>query len=283
MSLQLKLITSIDHVWTWKKLMNVSYTFLQRSSDREDKLKSSLFTRGTEVPLLYSYTTHCVVVISKFQTAFLILFSSSCQVVCLHRQVAYHSAEVTWKWLSLQIDSHKSDFPGAYCTVSHGGTSGYALSCETVSATFSSREARECAGLVCPEACVFLCDSTTERHVLLALVVWVSSYASFSLKSISCNPVMCFWSCLIQWISQDVYLQVCVCVELIDKHSELALILCVYVVGYTGPLCGQLAASDKTMLVNSTEVTVHFVSSTHRSGRGFLLSYSTNQHPGITH
>lgn len=51
---------------------------------------------------------------------------------------------------------------------------------------------------------------------------------------------------------------------------------------YIGPLCGQLAASDKHMLVNSSEVTVHFVSGTHRSGRGFLLSYTTNQHPGIT-
>lgn len=59
MSLQLKLITNSDHVWTWKKLMNVSYIFLQRSSDPEDKLKSNLFTRGTEVPLLYSYTTQC--------------------------------------------------------------------------------------------------------------------------------------------------------------------------------------------------------------------------------
>ncbi|TSQ69516.1 Discoidin, CUB and LCCL domain-containing protein 1 [Bagarius yarrelli] len=43
-----------------------------------------------------------------------------------------------------------------------------------------------------------------------------------------------------------------------------------------GPLCGPLAASDRKMLVNSSEVTVHFVSHTHRSGRGFLLSYSTN-------
>ncbi|XP_060725945.1 discoidin, CUB and LCCL domain-containing protein 1 [Tachysurus vachellii] len=48
-----------------------------------------------------------------------------------------------------------------------------------------------------------------------------------------------------------------------------------------GPLCGQLAASEKSMLVNSSEVTVHFVSHTHRSGRGFLLSYSTNQHPDL--
>ncbi|KAK3551343.1 hypothetical protein QTP70_015024, partial [Hemibagrus guttatus] len=48
-----------------------------------------------------------------------------------------------------------------------------------------------------------------------------------------------------------------------------------------GPLCGQLAASEKNMLVNSSEVTVHFVSHTHRSGRGFLLSYSTNQHPDL--
>ncbi|KAM9488287.1 discoidin, CUB and LCCL domain-containing protein 1 isoform 2-T2 [Clarias gariepinus] len=48
-----------------------------------------------------------------------------------------------------------------------------------------------------------------------------------------------------------------------------------------GPVCGKLAALDKNIWVNSSEVTVHFVSSTHRSGRGFLLSYSTNQHPDL--
>ncbi|KAI5106356.1 discoidin, CUB and LCCL domain-containing protein 1-like [Silurus meridionalis] len=48
-----------------------------------------------------------------------------------------------------------------------------------------------------------------------------------------------------------------------------------------GPLCRHLAASEKNMFLNSSEVTLHFVSGTHRSGRGFLLSYSTNQHPDL--
>ncbi|XP_062848224.1 discoidin, CUB and LCCL domain-containing protein 1 [Trichomycterus rosablanca] len=48
-----------------------------------------------------------------------------------------------------------------------------------------------------------------------------------------------------------------------------------------GPMCGQLAASDRTVPVNSSEVTVRFVSGTHRSGRGFLLSYSTHQHSDL--
>ncbi|KAG9276426.1 discoidin, CUB and LCCL domain-containing protein 1-like [Astyanax mexicanus] len=48
-----------------------------------------------------------------------------------------------------------------------------------------------------------------------------------------------------------------------------------------GPLCGQLAASSRNVSVKSSEVTVRFVSSTHRSGRGFLLSYSTSQHPDL--
>ncbi|XP_037392466.1 discoidin, CUB and LCCL domain-containing protein 1 [Pygocentrus nattereri] len=48
-----------------------------------------------------------------------------------------------------------------------------------------------------------------------------------------------------------------------------------------GPLCGQLPPSSRNVSVNSSEVTVHFVSHTHRSGRGFLLSYSSNQHPDL--
>ncbi|XP_052000612.1 discoidin, CUB and LCCL domain-containing protein 1-like [Xyrauchen texanus] len=45
-----------------------------------------------------------------------------------------------------------------------------------------------------------------------------------------------------------------------------------------GPLCGQLAAKNKNVSVSTNEVTVRFVSGTHRSGRGFVMSYSTNQH-----
>lgn len=56
-------------------------------------------------------------------------------------------------------------------TISLIGTSGYAFACETVCAIFSSTGEYDCAGLGSPEACMFLCDSSTERHVLLALLV----------------------------------------------------------------------------------------------------------------
>ncbi|KAA0703495.1 Discoidin, CUB and LCCL domain-containing protein 1 [Triplophysa tibetana] len=46
-----------------------------------------------------------------------------------------------------------------------------------------------------------------------------------------------------------------------------------------GPLCGQLAASKRNMSVSTNEVTVRFISGAHRSGRGFVMSYSTNQQP----
>ncbi|XP_065154514.1 discoidin, CUB and LCCL domain-containing protein 1 [Paramisgurnus dabryanus] len=45
-----------------------------------------------------------------------------------------------------------------------------------------------------------------------------------------------------------------------------------------GPLCGQLDAKKKNVSVSTNEVTVRFISGTHRSGRGFVISYSTNQH-----
>ncbi|XP_066539600.1 discoidin, CUB and LCCL domain-containing protein 1 [Hoplias malabaricus] len=57
----------------------------------------------------------------------------------------------------------------------------------------------------------------------------------------------------------------------IDKNGVIRL----------GPLCGQLAASSKNVSLDSSEVTVRFVSGTHRSGRGFLLSYSSNLHPDL--
>ncbi|XP_056619238.1 discoidin, CUB and LCCL domain-containing protein 1 [Triplophysa dalaica] len=44
-----------------------------------------------------------------------------------------------------------------------------------------------------------------------------------------------------------------------------------------GPLCGKLAASKRNVSVSTNEVTVHFISGAHRSGRGFVMSYSTNQ------
>uniref|UniRef100_A0A3P8UZF5 Si:dkey-34d22.1 n=1 Tax=Cynoglossus semilaevis TaxID=244447 RepID=A0A3P8UZF5_CYNSE len=48
-----------------------------------------------------------------------------------------------------------------------------------------------------------------------------------------------------------------------------------------GPVCGRLDASQKNMTVNSNEVTVTFTSGPHRSGRGFLLSYATEQYPDL--
>ncbi|XP_030637876.1 discoidin, CUB and LCCL domain-containing protein 1 [Chanos chanos] len=48
-----------------------------------------------------------------------------------------------------------------------------------------------------------------------------------------------------------------------------------------GPLCGQLDASLRNVSLNTNEVTVRFMSGLHRSGRGFLMSYSTNQHSDL--
>ncbi|KAM4633619.1 discoidin, CUB and LCCL domain-containing protein 1 isoform 2-T2 [Polymixia lowei] len=48
-----------------------------------------------------------------------------------------------------------------------------------------------------------------------------------------------------------------------------------------GPLCGKLDASEKNVTVNSNEVTIAFKSGPHRSGRGFLLSYATDQFPDL--
>ncbi|XP_052474163.1 discoidin, CUB and LCCL domain-containing protein 1 isoform X2 [Carassius gibelio] len=45
-----------------------------------------------------------------------------------------------------------------------------------------------------------------------------------------------------------------------------------------GPLCGQLSSTGRNISVSTNEVTVRFISGTHRSGRGFVMSYSTNQH-----
>ncbi|KAL4657528.1 discoidin, CUB and LCCL domain-containing protein 1-like isoform X1 [Arapaima gigas] len=44
-----------------------------------------------------------------------------------------------------------------------------------------------------------------------------------------------------------------------------------------GPLCGHLNTTWRRLTINSSEVTVLFVTGTHRSGRGFLLSYATDQ------
>ncbi|XP_040900891.1 discoidin, CUB and LCCL domain-containing protein 1 isoform X2 [Toxotes jaculatrix] len=48
-----------------------------------------------------------------------------------------------------------------------------------------------------------------------------------------------------------------------------------------GPVCGKLDASQKNVTLKSNEVTVTFKSGPHRSGRGFLLSYTTDQYPDL--
>lgn len=48
-----------------------------------------------------------------------------------------------------------------------------------------------------------------------------------------------------------------------------------------GPVCGKLDATQKNVTLTANEVTVTFRSGPHRSGRGFLLSYATEQHPDI--
>ncbi|XP_043362085.1 discoidin, CUB and LCCL domain-containing protein 1-like isoform X2 [Dermochelys coriacea] len=46
-----------------------------------------------------------------------------------------------------------------------------------------------------------------------------------------------------------------------------------------GPYCGN--SNPTPLVMNSSSVTVQFNSTTHRSGRGFLLSYATSQHPDL--
>ncbi|NXK04278.1 DCBD1 protein, partial [Herpetotheres cachinnans] len=47
-----------------------------------------------------------------------------------------------------------------------------------------------------------------------------------------------------------------------------------------GPYCRNAGPAAPLLLTNSSTVTVLFNSTSHRSGRGLLLSYATSQHPG---
>ncbi|XP_036921009.1 discoidin, CUB and LCCL domain-containing protein 1 isoform X2 [Sturnira hondurensis] len=47
-----------------------------------------------------------------------------------------------------------------------------------------------------------------------------------------------------------------------------------------GPYCGSMNV-PKVLLLNSSEVTVHFASGSHTSGRGFLLTYASSDHPDL--
>ncbi|XP_048882218.1 discoidin, CUB and LCCL domain-containing protein 1 [Brienomyrus brachyistius] len=48
-----------------------------------------------------------------------------------------------------------------------------------------------------------------------------------------------------------------------------------------GPLCGHMDTVWRRLTLNSSQVTVLFVSGVHRSGRGFLLSYATDRQPDL--
>ncbi|NWH62040.1 DCBD1 protein, partial [Geococcyx californianus] len=48
-----------------------------------------------------------------------------------------------------------------------------------------------------------------------------------------------------------------------------------------GPYCRNASPTTPLLETNSSTVTVLFNSTSHRSGRGLLLSYATSQHPGI--
>ncbi|NWR38637.1 DCBD1 protein, partial [Tachuris rubrigastra] len=49
---------------------------------------------------------------------------------------------------------------------------------------------------------------------------------------------------------------------------------------YAGPYCRNSVPPAPLLVTNSSSVTVLFNSTSHRSGRGLLLSYATSQHPG---
>lgn len=53
--------------------------------------------------------------------------------------------------------------------------------------------------------------------------------------------------------------------------------------GYTslGPVCGKLSRSQRNVTLSSNEVVITFMSGMHRSGRGFLLSYTTDVYPEL--
>nr|KAF6461708.1 discoidin, CUB and LCCL domain containing 1 [Molossus molossus] len=69
------------------------------------------------------------------------------------------------------------------------------------------------------------------------------------------------------------------------RHGLLALLLVVCAplrlqAEKLGPYCGSMNV-PKEFLLNTSEVTVRFVSGSHTSGRGFLLTYASSDHPDL--
>ncbi|XP_064303476.1 discoidin, CUB and LCCL domain-containing protein 1 isoform X2 [Phalacrocorax carbo] len=48
-----------------------------------------------------------------------------------------------------------------------------------------------------------------------------------------------------------------------------------------GPYCGNVMPAPKEIILDSNEATIHFESGSHVSGRGFLLSYASSDHPDL--
>ncbi|NXV14568.1 DCBD1 protein, partial [Cepphus grylle] len=48
-----------------------------------------------------------------------------------------------------------------------------------------------------------------------------------------------------------------------------------------GPYCGNVMPVPKEIILDSNEATIHFESRSHVSGRGFLLSYASSDHPDL--
>ncbi|XP_074902930.1 discoidin, CUB and LCCL domain-containing protein 1 isoform X2 [Buteo buteo] len=48
-----------------------------------------------------------------------------------------------------------------------------------------------------------------------------------------------------------------------------------------GPYCGNVMPVPKEIILDSNEATIHFESGSHVSGRGFLLSYASSDHPDL--
>ncbi|XP_071662707.1 discoidin, CUB and LCCL domain-containing protein 1 isoform X2 [Patagioenas fasciata] len=48
-----------------------------------------------------------------------------------------------------------------------------------------------------------------------------------------------------------------------------------------GPYCGNVMPVPKEIILESNEATIHFESGSHVSGRGFLLSYASSDHPDL--
>eukprot|EP00076_Gallus_gallus_P019524 XP_015139974.1 discoidin, CUB and LCCL domain-containing protein 1 isoform X2 [Gallus gallus] len=48
-----------------------------------------------------------------------------------------------------------------------------------------------------------------------------------------------------------------------------------------GPYCGNMMPVPKEIILDSNEATIHFESGSHVSGRGFLLSYASSDHPDL--